>query len=110
MGEFLKQLNQNKMAEAPIYFNSLRGKKGQYSTKLSINVAEFVKELEQHTNEKGYVNLEIKEKKAADKYGNNVYAVLDTWKPNSSAPTQQRVAVQSAPQVAETVSQDDLPF
>jgi hypothetical protein len=92
------------MAQDTIYFNSLRGKKTQYGTKVSVNVEKFIEELKAHQNEKGYVNMEFKDRKEADKFGNNVYAVLDTWKPTGT----NKVAVQDANM--ETASNDNLPF
>jgi hypothetical protein len=89
------------MADNTIYFNSLRGRKTQFGTKLSINVEKFIEELKANQNEKGYVNIELKERREADKYGNTTYAVLDTWKPNKNATT----APSAAP-----VAEDSLPF
>ena len=99
------------MAQDTIYFNSLRGKKSTYGTKVSVNVEKFIEELKAHQNEKGYVNMEFKERKEADKYGNNIYAVLDTWKPNTnnSTPVQNRIAVANTkPQ--EPVANDPFDF
>ena len=48
--------------------------------------------------------MEFKDRKEADKFGNNVYAVLDTWKPTGT----NKVAVQDANM--ETASNDNLPF
>ena len=85
-----------------IYINALRCKKSQYSTKISINVDKFIEELNAHKNERGYVNIEVKERKAPDQYGYNAYAVLDTWKPNKDA-----VQPAAPKPVGKT---DDLPF
>jgi hypothetical protein len=73
-----------------------------YGTKVSINVDKFVEELQKHKNESGYCNLVIKDRKEPDKYGNNVYAVVDTWKPD---PTKAKKPAQ-----AEANTGDDLPF
>lgn len=90
-----------------IYFNAARGKKTMYGTKLSFNVEKFIEELRQHANESGYCNVVVKDRKAPDKFGNNVYVALDTWKPDptkaKSSPTTS--AQPSAPKVV-----DDLPF
>lgn len=94
------------MAQDTIYFNSLRGKKTQYGTKVSVNVEKFIEELKAHQNEKGYVNMEFKDRKEADKFGNNVYAVLDTWKPTG---TPNRVMFQDVKDM-EKASNDNLPF
>lgn len=44
--------------------------------KLSINVEEFKKFLNDHQNKGGYVNIDLKESK-----NGKGYAVLNTWKP-----------------------------
>jgi ABC-type Na+ transport system ATPase subunit NatA len=46
---------------------------------VSINVKSFIDELSRHQNEKGYVNITFMNRKEADKNGNNMYAVLDTY-------------------------------
>ena len=90
-----------------IYLNSLRGKKTMYGTKVSINVESFIEELQKHKNEAGYCNLVIKDRKAPDKYGNNVYAVVDTWKPDPSKAKPKPEAAASNSKVADDF---DLPF
>jgi outer membrane protein assembly factor BamA len=40
-----------------------------------------IEKLNQNLNEKGYVNLNITERREADKYGNTHSVVIDTWKP-----------------------------
>jgi ABC-type Na+ transport system ATPase subunit NatA len=47
---------------------------------VSINVNSFIDELSRHQNEKGYCNITFMNRKEADKNGNNMYAVLDTYK------------------------------
>ena len=47
---------------------------------VSVNVKSFIDELSRHQNEKGYVNITLMNRKEADKNGNNMYAVLDTYK------------------------------
>jgi hypothetical protein len=91
-----------------IYLNAIRGKKSMYGTKLSINVESFIEELNNHKNEGGYCNIVIKDRKAPDKYGNNVYAVVDTWKPDpTKAKSNKAEATKSNTQVADDL---DLPF
>jgi len=85
-----------------VYFNGLRGKKTMYGTKMSFNVEKFIEELKSHANESGYCNVVIKDRKAPDKYGNNVYMMLDTWKPDPSKAKQ--------PVVKQDVEDDGLPF
>jgi hypothetical protein len=87
-----------------IYFNGVNGKKTMYGTRISINVEKFVAELMKYKNEAGYCNININDRKSPDKYGNNVYVTLDTWKPDASKKTSQ-----PAP-AAKVVDDLDLPF
>lgn len=89
-----------------IYFNSARGKKTMYGTKISFNVEKLIEELKQYKNESGYCNVVIKDRKSPDKYGNNVYIVLDTWKPDPTKSKQ----VNQATAVGQSSPSDDLPF
>ncbi len=56
------------------------------SINVSINVAEFVQQIQANVNEKGYCNIVFQNRKEADKNGNNMYAVLDTFVPKSQEP------------------------
>jgi hypothetical protein len=89
-----------------IYFNGVNGKKTMYGTRISINVEKFIDELKKHKNEAGYCNINVKDRKAPDKYGNNVYITLDTWKPDPS-----KKSSSPAPQLQQADRiEDDLPF
>lgn len=90
-----------------VYFNSARGKKTMYGTKLSLNVEKFIEELKANTNEAGYCNLVVKDRKAPDKYGNNVYIMLDTWKPD---PSKKPLSHQTPQQLQNSIKDDGLPF
>jgi hypothetical protein len=65
------------------YFNGFnRIKKSNYGIKISGHIDKIIEELKKHTNGRGYVNLELKERKSPDpKSGNTHYIVLDTWEP-----------------------------
>jgi hypothetical protein len=90
-----------------IYLNGVNGKKTMYGTRLSLKADKFIEELKQNANEAGYVNVIVKDRKTPDKYGNNVYIVLDTWKPDPS----KKSANSSPRQFAEPdVQNDGLPF
>ena len=56
------------------------------SINVSINVAEFVQQIQTNVNEKGYCNIVFQNRKEADKNGNNMYAVLDTFVPKQQEP------------------------
>ena len=46
---------------------------------VSLNVKSFIDELSKKKKKKGYVNITFMNRKEADKNGNNMYAVLDTY-------------------------------
>lgn len=87
-----------------VYFNAARGKKTMYGTKISVNVEKFIEELKSNKNEAGYCNIVVKDRKEPDKYGNNIYLMLDTFKPD---PTKAKSNSQKSAPVSTT---DDLPF
>lgn len=64
-----------------IYFNSITIKEGKFGLKVSINYNKFVQEVQQHLNQKGYVNLDINKRKTEGKYGETHYATLNEWTP-----------------------------
>lgn len=105
------------MADEKIYAKGAYAKQieGKYGDilKLSLKVEDFKQFIDQHKNEKGYVNLAIMSKREPDERGNTHNVMLDTWKPQEggqrSAPTQQRQASKPAPKQAEPTS-DDVPF
>lgn len=91
-----------------IYMNGVNGKKTMYGTKVSINVEKFIDELTKHKNEAGYCNVVFKDKKAPDKFGNNVYCTLDTWKPDPSKAKTSRPPLENSGQLPSV--DDGLPF
>jgi hypothetical protein len=62
-----------------IYFNSLSGKRGKYGIRISGNADKVIEEIRKHTNAKGYINLEVKERREEGKYGQTHYVVVDTY-------------------------------
>lgn len=106
--QFLENQIQQEMAET-IYFNSLRGKQGNYGLKVTGKVEDIIAELQKHANSKGYINLEIKQRKEADKFGYTHYAVVDTWEPNkgnAAAPAKKN----GYPDADDDSDNDSLPF
>lgn len=65
----------------PKYINNIKIKQSKFGLKMSGNLDKLVEELRQHTNEKGYFNLEIKERKEVGKYGETHSVTVDEWKP-----------------------------
>jgi hypothetical protein len=79
------------MAQNTTYFNGFnKVKKGQYSIKISGNTDKLIEEINKHRNSKGYINLELKERKEPDQYGNTHFIVLDTWEPNKQQPVKKQ--------------------
>lgn len=62
-------------------------KKSNYGLKFSGKAEDVIKQIKEHTNEKGYFNWNISERKEAGKYGETHYVTVDTWKPNTTATT-----------------------
>lgn len=85
---------------------SINGKQGKYSIKLSGKADKVIEEIKKHTNEKGYFNFELCERKEAGKYGETHYVKVDEWKPSektgsSYTPPKEEKKIESV---------DDLPF
>ena len=65
--------------------------------KLSIKVEDFCNFIEEHMNEKGYVNIDIKEKKEQKEDDKNkFYGELNTYKKEKSS--------------LDDISEEDIPF
>lgn len=92
----------------PIYINGTKLKKSNFGIKLSGKTEDFIAQLKAITNEKGYFNLEIKERKEAGKYGDTHYMIVDEYvpaeKPNLVKP---KVYLEDMPPI---LSSEDLPF
>lgn len=87
---------------------SINGKKSKYSIKLSGKADKVIEEIKKHTNEKGYFNFELCERKEPGKYGETHYVKVDEWKPeqkhsNSEAKQEQNFRVPDS-------GSQDLPF
>lgn len=68
------------------YINGIFLKRKQFDNggdliNASIKTDDFIAEIKKHTNEKGYCNIVIQNRKEADKNGNNMYVTLDTYQP-----------------------------
>lgn len=55
-------------------------------TKLSFNVEKFIQFLNQHANEKGYVNIDV----ARSQQSQKLYGKLNQWKPNNQQQSNQQ--------------------
>jgi hypothetical protein len=90
------------MANEKIYFKGFgKIKKSNYGIKIQGSAEKLIAAINECKNEKGYVNLELKERREADQYGNTHYIEVDTWQPSASANTQEQPTSNSS---------DSLPF
>jgi hypothetical protein len=76
--------------EVKTYINGISAKQvtfesGKSILKLNIHVGKLIEQLQQHVNEKGYVNLGVSDRKEKGKYGETHTVWLDTWKPTPRA-------------------------
>lgn len=97
-----------------IYFNSLNGKRSKYGVRISGKAEDVIAEIRKHSNAKGYINLELKERREEGKYGQTHYVVVDTYEPagQQEQPAPPPPASQtgwSQPPAPEP-EPDDLPF
>jgi hypothetical protein len=100
------------MAET-IYLNGIYCKKKNYGISISGKASDVIAEIQKHTNSKGYIRLELKERKEADKNGNTHYLIVDTWEPTPGQQTgQQQRPSMANPNSYQQVEDDgsDLPF
>lgn len=74
--------------------------------KLSIRTKDFIEFLNQNTNDKGYVNVDILESKD----GNKKYGVLNEWQPTKQEEERKPPVVDKSPVKFENDSLQDLPF
>jgi outer membrane protein assembly factor BamA len=65
-----------------IYCGNAKAIKTQYGEIMKVSLSRSdIEKLTANLNEKGYVNLNITERREADKYGKTHSVVIDTWKP-----------------------------
>lgn len=84
-----------------IYVNKVSVKTGKYGLKLSGKSEDVIKQIQQHTNEKGYFNWDINPRKEPGKYGETHSVTVNTWEPGSNGYTAKAVNQQES---------EDLPF
>lgn len=93
---------------------SINGKKSKYGIKLSGKAEKVIEEIKKHTNEKGYFNFELLERKEPGRFGETHYVKVDDWKPTPKADAggSDNVGSVEKKQEGTTTSapEDDLPF
>lgn len=94
---------------------------GKTIIKLSFKAADLVDFINQHANEKGYINFGVSERRNVSQYGDTHCIWLDTWQPSAKSADQKprtlsreevqqglrEVANSVKPSTPET---DDVPF
>lgn len=102
---------------APVQVKSRDTQYGQ-QLRFSFKAADLIAFIEDNTNDKGYINLNIIPRKEVGKYGETHSVTLDTWQPD---PNRQRTtqsgnrpasqpAKQSAPAPVDDDGTDSVPF
>ncbi len=90
---------------------SIKSKQLSFGTILTVgvNAEKFITFLQKNKNEKGYVNLDIVERKELGKFGETHNCSLNTWKPSGQTTAAPQVKT-PAKKVAAPVSDDDNMF
>jgi len=95
-----------------IYIKGTKLKASKFGIKFSGKTDDFIAQLKAITNDKGYFNLEIKERKEVGQWGDTHSLTVDEWQP-----TQEKKTVFVVPRVTRdelgtiVIPQgDDLPF
>ena len=98
--------------EKPTYINSLRCKQSRYGIKVSGQLDKIIEEFTKLANSRGYVNLEIKERKEVGRYGETHSVILDTWEPtgNQQSSTSNNSSTSEEAPASTSGPDDDLPF
>lgn len=68
-----------------IYINGVTLKKSKFGIKFSGKAEEFIEQVRANTNEKGYFNFEINERKEVGKFGDTHFLKVDDWKPEQKS-------------------------
>ena len=93
----------NKLAKG-IYLKEVKGKYGDFLI-ADIKSLDFIKWLNENTNERGYCNLKFPKRKEIGKYGNTHIAFLNEEKEKNKNETNNPIPGNYIPAV-----DDDLPF
>lgn len=92
-----------------IYVGSGKAVETQYGTliKLSFSMQDLAT-MHSSMNEKGYVNLNLNERRTPSDYGQTHSMTIDTWKPDASKAKEQQNYKRVPKQ--EDINLDDVPF
>lgn len=96
-----------------IYINGAYCKKKNYGIGISGKASDLIAEIQKHTNSKGYIRLELKERKEPDKNGNTHYLIVDTYEPQQQQSQQPQQRQQGYSNNRQSIYNDDdsgLPF
>lgn len=67
------------------YIKKVTLKETKYGIKFSGKSEDFIQQIKEITNEKGYFNLEIQKRKEPGQYGDTHYMKVDEWKPEQKS-------------------------
>ena len=100
--------NQESALVAGMFFNQKHENAPDFVLgSISFKVEDVVAFLQQHKNEKGYVNVDfLRAKPKEGESKGKPYFKLNTWKPESTAPTNAGEDTRQAPDLSEA----DVPF
>ena len=86
-----EQNNTNIQKPAKIWCDpvSIKTRETQYGNilKMGIKVDPMIEFLNKYKNERGFVNLDINERKELGQFGQSHSVALDTWSPNTNQPS-----------------------
>lgn len=104
------------MPEPKIYLKKVSAKEVQTQwgavLKLGVHADTMIDFLNQHRNEKGYVNIAISPRKEVGQYGDTHSVTLDTWKPGQrrNAPARQPAPEPPTQSAQPGDDSDSVPF
>ncbi len=82
------------MPEPKLYVPKSSAREKQFDSggsiiRLSFHAATLVEFVKNHTNEKGWINLNVSERREVSQHGDTHSVSLDTWKPTGQAGSRQ---------------------
>lgn len=90
------------------YINGVKLKKSKFGIKFSGKTQDFIEQLKSATNDKGYFNLVINERKEEGKFGDTHYLKVDEYTPQEKTYVGKgKVYLED---ISPILSSDDLPF
>jgi len=97
------------MSEAKVYVPKSSAKEVQFKDggsliRLSFKADELIAFVQEHVNERGYINLTLSKRREVSQYGETHSLMLDQWKPKPKDEYDQRPPAEQKPAQRPTVS------